>query len=164
MTIGDILTQNMSFDILIMCIVGIGAIILQSKRIKSRNHRREGSLLIVLLLAFFIFFNLAFIIDVFHVFTEVVPYLIMGASFLVAVFILIWLMCKHTRDFNKKRLILFLIIILTGLTFYIIEIATGIKELLVSDIAEFAIMLAIFISLLDTLISFLIKVGGENEK
>jgi hypothetical protein len=156
------LSDNINFDIIVECLVLCGILLTRFVKFNSKK-RKEAFLKLTLLISIMIFFNLAFIIDVFNI-SSMIMFGFMGVSILLSVALIIIFLTKYKGKVRKASNIVLLITIIVGVPFYIFETLTGFNHHFLSDIIECVLMLSVLICVYDMIIFFIRREEKQTEK
>jgi len=146
------LSDNINFDIVVECLVLCGILLIQFVKFTTQK-RKEALLKLTLLFFVLVFFNLAFIIDVFNV-SSMIILIAMGISILSSLALIIIFLTRYRGKISKSSNIMLLITILLGVPFYIFETLNGFNHNFLSDIIECVLMLSVLISIYNMIIFF----------
>jgi len=144
------LLNNLLFSIIVECIVFMGIV---ATRIMVVPHKKIKIIFMSLLISFFVFFNLAFMIDVFGINFSDFLIVVMAACFALGAVFIIILLRKCFDKKEKSSLTLLLILVLSGGSFYFTEQVIGFHHTPFVDVMESLFILSILIVLYRVIVS-----------
>ena len=154
--IGNIISTNLNFDIIVASAVFIGVTITKFFKKGNRESMPPKIYLLVFLSLFFVFFNFAFIVYFFPI-PPAPLYIAMGVCIAGSFAILSLFISRYRKFFDRRSAIALIVCLVVGVPFYAMERLIGFEWYSV----ESMLMILILIFLHNLTISFLI---GESKR
>jgi len=163
--LSETVSDSLNFTLIIVSLVLLGTVLLEFLKDKDK-HRDLGIKISLFALVFlcFIFFNLAFILEVFGDIKSLAIYSVMIACAIAIFFILIFLYTRQRHKLNKVSLVILMASVLTGTPFYIITRFIGFLSLDLQNAIESVLMILILMSIYSLITMFLIKNREHHKK